>query len=81
MSSAITTSHLTKRYAGTVLAIDDVSLTVDRGEIYGLVGPNGAGKSTLLRMMAGLVTPTGGTITGPETRAGTLIEAPDSIRA
>lgn len=76
MSSAITTSHLTKRYAGTVLAIDDVSLTVDRGEIYGLVGPNGAGKSTLLRMMAGLVTPTGGTITGPETRAGTLIEAP-----
>jgi branched-chain amino acid transport system ATP-binding protein len=52
---------LTVRY-GPFLALDGVSLTVERGEIVGLIGPNGAGKSTLLRTIAGLVQPAGGTI-------------------
>jgi ABC-2 type transport system ATP-binding protein len=43
-----------------VAALDGVSLTVERGEAFGLMGPNGAGKSTLLRILAGLVAPDGG---------------------
>jgi ABC-2 type transport system ATP-binding protein len=44
-----------------VVALDGVDLTVEPGEIFGLMGPNGAGKSTLLRILAGLVTPSSGT--------------------
>jgi ABC-type multidrug transport system ATPase subunit len=44
---------VTKRY-GTVLAVDRVSLSISRGEVYSLVGANGAGKSTLLRMLVGI---------------------------
>src|SRR4249920_2751935 len=51
--------HLTKRFAGR-LAVDDLSLTVPRGEIYGLLGHNGAGKSTAIGMMLGQVWPTDG---------------------
>jgi ABC-2 type transport system ATP-binding protein len=47
----IEVQHLTKRY-GRVAAVDDVSFTVERGEIVGLLGPNGAGKSTILRVLA-----------------------------
>ena len=54
--------HLTKVYDGAVKAVDDVSLTVDRGEIFGLLGGSGCGKSTLLRMLAGFETPTKGKI-------------------
>ncbi|CAN0495107.1 unnamed protein product, partial [Phaeothamnion confervicola] len=45
------------------LALDDVSLTLDPGEIFGLVGPNGAGKSTLLRILATLAKPDSGEVT------------------
>jgi ABC-type multidrug transport system ATPase subunit len=45
---------------GTFRALDKVSLTVRRGEIYGLLGPNGSGKSTLMRILCGLLTPTEG---------------------
>ena len=51
--------HLTKHFAGR-LAVDDLSLTVHRGEIFGLLGHNGAGKSTTIGMMLGQVWPTGG---------------------
>ena len=51
--------HLTKRFAGRV-AVEDLTLTVPRGEIYGLLGHNGAGKSTTIGMMLGQVWPSGG---------------------
>ncbi|MDR7275636.1 ABC transporter ATP-binding protein [Catenuloplanes atrovinosus] len=52
---------ITKRY-GTVVACDDVDLTVARGEIHGLLGENGAGKSTLMRILLGLETRDSGTV-------------------
>jgi ABC-2 type transport system ATP-binding protein len=51
--------HLTKRY-GKTLAVDDVTLTVPMGEVFGFLGPNGAGKTTTIRMMMGLLQPTSG---------------------
>jgi ABC-2 type transport system ATP-binding protein len=53
--------HLRKEYGSTV-AVDDISLSVSAGEIFGLLGPNGAGKSTTMMMVAGLLTPTRGSI-------------------
>ena len=52
---------VTKRFGETV-AVDNVSMNVARGEIFGLLGPNGAGKSTLIKMLCGLMSPTSGTI-------------------
>jgi ABC-2 type transport system ATP-binding protein len=80
----VQTEGLTKRY-GDRLAVDDVSMTVRRGEVYGFLGPNGAGKTTTLRMMLGLIRPTAGTASvlgRPAGRAevtervGALIEGP-----
>ena len=59
MAQAIEVSGLTKRF-GEVLAVDDLSFTVDEGRIVGFLGPNGAGKTTTLRMLLGLVNPTAG---------------------
>jgi ABC-2 type transport system ATP-binding protein len=56
----LTVTGLTRRF-GSRLAVDNVSLTVERSEIVALLGPNGAGKTTTLRMMAGLIAPTAGT--------------------
>jgi ABC-2 type transport system ATP-binding protein len=53
--------HLTKRY-GDFTAVDDVSLEVVRGEIFGFLGPNGAGKTTTIRIMVGLSLPTAGLV-------------------
>jgi len=50
---------LVKRY-GDVVAVDDVDLTVEPGDVYGYLGPNGAGKTTSLRMLLGLIRPTAG---------------------
>ena len=49
----IVLDHVSKRY-GTIQAISDLSLTVDRGEMFGLIGPDGAGKSTTIRTICGL---------------------------
>jgi ABC-2 type transport system ATP-binding protein len=51
---------LSKRFGAGVLAVDDLSFTVDHGQVCGLLGPNGAGKTTCLRMLLGLIRPTGG---------------------
>src|SRR5215475_1920360 len=56
----IAASHLTREF-GTRVVVDDVSLTVGRGELVALLGPNGAGKTTTMRMLAGLIRPTRGT--------------------
>ncbi len=53
--------HLTKRF-GNLLAVDDVSLVVPRGEFFALLGPNAAGKTTTIRMLAGLALPTAGEV-------------------
>jgi ABC-type multidrug transport system ATPase subunit len=80
----VQTDGLTKRY-GERLAVDRVSMTVRRGEVYGFLGPNGAGKTTTLRMMLGLIRPTAGSASvlgrasgdpGVNARTGALVEGP-----
>ena len=51
-----------KKSYGSVYALGGVTLTVNRGEVVGLIGDNGAGKSTLIKILAGVVTPTSGEI-------------------
>src|SRR5689334_9156710 len=62
MAHAIEVAGLTKRF-GSVLAVDNLSFTVDEGRVVGFLGPNGAGKTTTLRMLLGLVNPSGGAAT------------------
>ena len=57
---AIELVGLTKQY-GDLVAVDNLTLRVDRGGVIGLLGPNGAGKSTIIRMLLGLIAPTAGT--------------------
>lgn len=59
--TALDVRHLHKRY-GQHVAVDDVSFTVEEGEIFGIIGPNGAGKTTTVESIAGLRTPDSGTI-------------------
>ena len=59
-SPAVATSGLTKLYRPDVLAVDGVSLSVQRGELYAFLGLNGAGKSTTIRMLLGMIRPTSG---------------------
>ncbi|HGK7332276.1 TPA: ATP-binding cassette domain-containing protein [Streptococcus suis] len=76
MSSLLSTQQLSKQY-GKQKAVHQVSLTINKGEICGLVGENGAGKTTLLRMLSGLISQTSGTITSSkDCRMGALIESP-----
>lgn len=56
---AVVIENLTKRF-GDFTAVDQVNLTVERGEIFGFLGPNGAGKSTTIRILCGLLAPTEG---------------------
>lgn len=56
----IETEHLTKQY-GDVAAVHDVSLSIDKGELFGLLGPNGSGKTTMIKMLTGQIAPTAGT--------------------
>ena len=74
---AIETVGLSKTYGGTVSALVDLDLRVERGEVFGFLGPNGAGKSTTIRLLLDLIHPTAGRATifgldshddGPEAR-------------
>jgi ABC-2 type transport system ATP-binding protein len=76
---------LTKRYGARITAVDGISLSVRRGEVYGFLGPNGAGKTTTLRMLLGLVSPSAGTVSvlgrppgdpAGLARIGALVEGP-----
>jgi len=62
MSAIIEIDHLSKQYGSGTKALDDVSLTIEEGEIIALLGPNGAGKTTMISIICGLVVPTGGTV-------------------
>ena len=57
----IEVSSLTKKY-GNFLAVDDVSFTINRGEVVGFLGPNGAGKSTIMNILTGYLSLTGGKV-------------------
>lgn len=59
MPSIVSTDNLTKHF-GSVKALDDCSLRVEQGHVFGLLGPNGAGKSTLIRLLLGFLKPTSG---------------------
>ena len=59
--NAVTVDRVTKRF-GDVVAVDDLSLSVEEGEIFGFLGPNGAGKSTTINMLLDFVKPTAGEI-------------------
>jgi ABC-2 type transport system ATP-binding protein len=60
-STVLSFERVVKRY-GATLAVDELSFTVQRGEMFGLIGPDGAGKTTSIRMLCGLLHPDGGTV-------------------
>src|SRR6185503_7949187 len=60
-SAAVVLDHITKRF-GEFTAVNDLSLTVRAGRIFGLLGPNGAGKTTTIRMIVNITAPDSGTI-------------------
>ena len=62
MSNAALLDGISKRFA-RVLAVDNLSLAVPRGTVYGILGPNGAGKTTSIRMLVGILRPTDGSVT------------------
>ena len=76
MQSEITVKNL-KKYFAEIKAVDDISFTVQKGELFGFLGVNGAGKSTTIRMMCTLFSPTGGEIEIGGLRVG---EADEQIR-
>ncbi|NHN57686.1 MULTISPECIES: ABC transporter ATP-binding protein [Halorussus] len=61
--AAIRTENLTKRFGDDVVAVDDLNLTVEEGEVFGYLGPNGAGKSTTINVLLDYIRPTTGTAT------------------
>ncbi|MDO5657818.1 MAG: ABC transporter ATP-binding protein [Paracoccus sp. (in: a-proteobacteria)] len=62
MNAIIEVDRLSKQYQNGPRALDDVSMTINEGEIVALLGPNGAGKTTLISIICGLVVPTGGAV-------------------
>src|SRR5499426_3678276 len=77
--AAVQTENLTKIYKDfwgrdKVRALDDLTLTINRGEVFGLLGPNGSGKSTTIKLLLGLIFPTRGsaTVLGQEAGSTTI---------
>ncbi|HWD07678.1 MAG TPA: ATP-binding cassette domain-containing protein, partial [Actinomycetota bacterium] len=85
---AVVIAHLSKQFRG-VRAVDDLTITIGAGQVFGLLGPNGAGKTTTIRMLLGLIYPTAGScaIFGETirpghpvlARVGTLVEGPKFV--
>lgn len=88
----IETLELTKRYGSrrgtSVLAVDQVSIAVERGQVFGFLGPNGSGKTTTIGMLVGIINPTGGSfrlfgasepgeLLAARTRVGATLETPN----
>jgi ABC-2 type transport system ATP-binding protein len=73
---AVETRHLTRRF-GSIVAVRDLTLSIAKGEVFGLLGPNGSGKTTTIRMLCGLLAPSEGTaiVAGVDVR-----ESPDRIK-
>jgi len=61
-ATAISVNHITRRF-GSVVAVNDISFDVARGQIFGFLGPNGSGKSTLIKVLCGLLAPSSGSAT------------------
>lgn len=89
MKKVLEIKHLSKRY-GQQLALDNVNLTIQKGEIYGLIGKNGAGKTTLIKVITKLIQPSQGSVSvfGSSTqsewthalkRVGSVIETPVAL--
>lgn len=87
METVIKTENLVKNF-GSNCVVNDLSLTVNKGDIYGFIGKNGAGKTTLMRMLTGLCFPTAGSIelfggeelSSARRKIGSLIEAPSLFK-
>ena len=76
MNYIVTTTNITKQYKDTT-ALNNVSVHIPRGSIYGLVGNNGAGKTTLMRLLLGLQNPTSGQIKiADNIKTGAILETP-----
>lgn len=76
MPSAIVLDRLTKHF-GQQVAVNQVSFTVERGEIFGFLGPNGSGKTTTIKMLCGLIQPTSGTAS---VNGFDILKEPDQVR-
>lgn len=74
MENVIQTTNLTKIYSGDIRALDNLSLSVRQGEIFGYLGPNGAGKTTTIRLLLDFIRPTAGSasLLGLDTRRDTI---------
>ena len=75
-ANSVVIDKLVKRF-GNFIAVDNISLTVRKGEVFGFLGPNGAGKSTTIRMLCGLLTPTSGRA---EVAGFDVARKPESVR-
>lgn len=73
---AVVVEHL-RRVFGHLVAVQDLSLTIKRGEVFGMLGPNGSGKTTTIRMLCGILPPTSGTarVAGID-----ITEQPEAVR-
>jgi ABC-2 type transport system ATP-binding protein len=92
MEAVAALSRVTKRFPNGVVALDNLSLTLRRGEVVALLGPNGAGKSTAVKLLMGLSSPTSGTVSifgadprnhAARTRTGVMLQvgrAPEMLR-